>query len=166
MEGIEPDYWTDISGAFRRLLDDYPRTLINSIRGITGQERERLATSVTKASEEAFESFNEEFSGIRATRYVNPVVNTIESMPKSELPAVAEALVNLQSFKRKVSGEQETVGGPIDVMLISKGDGLIWIQRKHYFDAALNPQYLQAAYKEVSVGAGSTSKAQEGNATK
>jgi len=28
----------------------------------------------------------------------------------------------------------ETVAGPIDVAIISKGDGLIWIKRKHYFD--------------------------------
>ena len=148
MEGIEPEYWNDILGAFRKLLDEYPRTLIDSIQGITDQERERLRSSVTKASEETFEAFSEEFSDLKRTRYVDPVVDTIESMPKSELPAVAEALVNLQSFKRRVSGEQETVGGPIDVMLISKGDGLIWIKRKHYFDRAMNPQYLRAAFKE------------------
>ena len=64
-------------------------------------------------------------------------------MPKSELPAVAEALVGLQSLKRKVSEEHETVGGPIDVALISKGDGFIWIKRKHYFDPAINPHYFQ-----------------------
>ncbi len=155
MEGIEPDYWSDILGAFRRLLDEYPRTLIDSIQGLNEQEKERLNKGVTKASEEAFEAFTFEFSDLKRTRYVDPVIDTIESMPKSELPAVAEALVNLQSFKRRVSGEQETVGGPIDVMLISKGDGLIWIKRKHYFDRAMNPQYLQAAFKEASIEAGS-----------
>ena len=152
MEGIEPEYWIDILGSVTRLLEDYPIALINSIQGVNDQERERLKLSVRKASKEAFEAFSKEFSGIKATRYVDPVVSTIESMPKSELPAVAEALVNLQSFKRRVSGEQETVGGPIDVMLISKGDGLIWIQRKHYFDRDLNPQYFQAVSRDEGNG--------------
>jgi len=48
---------------------------------------------------------------------------------------VAEALVSLTSFKRRISlDEPETVGGAIDVAVISRGDGLIWIKRKHYFD--------------------------------
>ena len=61
---------------------------------------------------------------------------------------MAEALVNLTSFKRRVSmGEVETVGGPIDVAVISKVDGLIWIQRKHYFDPSLNPQFFANYYR-------------------
>lgn len=55
---------------------------------------------------------------------------------------MAEALVNLTSLKRRVSMEEETVGGPIDVAVISKGDGLIWIKRKHYFDGTMNRDYL------------------------
>lgn len=34
------------------------------------------------------------------------------------------------------------VGGPIDVAVISKGDGLIWIKRKHYFDRDLNQHFF------------------------
>jgi hypothetical protein len=55
---------------------------------------------------------------------------------------MAEALVNLTSFRRRVSMDAETVGGPIDVAVISKGDGFVWIKRKHYFGAELNPQFL------------------------
>jgi len=63
-------------------------------------------------------------------------------LPKDELAAMAESLVNLTSFKRKVTLETETVAGPIDVAVISKGDGFIWIKRKHYFKAELNPQFF------------------------
>ena len=36
----------------------------------------------------------------------------------------------------------ETVGGPIDVAVISKGDGFIWVNRKHYFEPDKNPQFF------------------------
>lgn len=39
-----------------------------------------------------------------------------------------------------------TVGGPIDVAIISKCDGFIWLKRKHYFDRAYNPQYFYSHY--------------------
>ena len=63
-------------------------------------------------------------------------------LPKEELAEMAETLVNLTSFKRRVTPSAETVGGPTDVAVISKGDGLVWIKRKHYFDPALNHRYF------------------------
>jgi len=30
--------------------------------------------------------------------------------------------------------------------VISKGDGLIWLKRKHYFDPTMNPQYMMNRY--------------------
>ena len=44
---------------------------------------------------------------------------------------MAEALVNLTSYKLKFSPGSETVGGPVDVAIISKGDGFAWIKRKN-----------------------------------
>jgi hypothetical protein len=60
---------------------------------------------------------------------------------------MAESLVNLTSFKLKVTEDAETVGGPIDVAVISKGDGLIWIKRKHYFSPELNQQFFANYYR-------------------
>jgi len=55
---------------------------------------------------------------------------------------MAEALVNLTAFKRHVARQAETVGGPIDVAVISSGDGFVWIKRKHYFSPELNPHFV------------------------
>ena len=79
--------------------------------------------------------------------HVSPIISTVSILPKDELASMAEALVNLTSFKRRVTLDQETVGGPIDVAVISKGDGFVWIKRKHYFDASLNPQFFRT-YEE------------------
>ena len=74
--------------------------------------------------------------------HVNPVLDTVASLSKDDLAAMAESFVHLTSLKRKVSPDAETVGGPIDVAVISKGDGFVWIKRKHYFDPALNPHFV------------------------
>jgi hypothetical protein len=39
--------------------------------------------------------------------------------------------------------EAETVSSPIDVAVISKGEGFVWIKKKQYFDASLNPDVLR-----------------------
>lgn len=56
---------------------------------------------------------------------------------------MAESLVSLTSLKRRVSNETESVGGPTDVALISKGDGFVWVKRKHYFDPRLNADFFE-----------------------
>lgn len=75
-------------------------------------------------------------------KYVSKVVEMIEFLTKPDLGYMAESLVNLTAFKRKVSNDSETVGGPIDVAIISKGDGFVWVQRKHYFNRELNNDYF------------------------
>ncbi len=60
---------------------------------------------------------------------------------------MAESLVNLTCFKRRVTLDAETVGGPVDVAVISKGDGFVWVKRKSYFDPGLNPR---RAYRQMA----------------
>lgn len=47
--------------------------------------------------------------------------------------------------------ESETVSEPIDVAIISKGDGFIWIERKHYFKSEVNPQFFKNYYKKMEL---------------
>lgn len=77
--------------------------------------------------------------------HINPIMNTVEVAPKEELAQMAETLVNLTSFRRKLSMDafSQSVGGPIDVALITKGDGFIWIKRKHYFEMNKNPHFAE-----------------------
>jgi hypothetical protein len=58
-------------------------------------------------------------------------------------------MVSITSFRQQISPEEETVGGPIDVAVISKGDGFVWINRKFYFDQKFNPHFLERYYKDT-----------------
>jgi len=72
------------------------------------------------------------------------VLASIAHLPKNELAHVASTLVNLSSFQKRVSMiEDETVGGPVDVAVITKGDGFIWVDRKHYFKPELNSHFFR-----------------------
>lgn len=64
-------------------------------------------------------------------------------MPYEELSNLCESLIKITSLKRKVQSDLETVGGDVDVAIITKGDGFIWTKRKHYFDANLNHQFFE-----------------------
>ena len=65
-----------------------------------------------------------------AEHYSNPIKEMVRVLPKDELAHMAEFLVGLTSLKRRVSTDMETVGGPVDVAIVSKGDGFAWYTRE------------------------------------
>jgi hypothetical protein len=73
--------------------------------------------------------------------YKRPLLDAVGTLPRDELAAMAEALVSLTSFKRRITEPRQTVGGPVDVAVVTKADGLVWIKRKQYFNHELNPHY-------------------------
>ncbi len=53
-----------------------------------------------------------------------PIYRAIGSLPKRELGDTAASLIKLNSFQQKVMHSIETVGGPIDVAVITRNGGL------------------------------------------
>ncbi len=76
-------------------------------------------------------------------RRFSGILDVVSILPLKELAEVASTLVRLSSFDKQLSLEAETVGEPIDVAVISKGDGFIWINRKHYSQADLNHRHFR-----------------------
>lgn len=81
-------------------------------------------------------------------QYLFPITGSVATLPIEELSLLAESMINITSLRRKVAIDSNigTVGGPIDVAIISKTDGFIWMKRKHYFDREYNPQYFYSHY--------------------
>ena len=75
--------------------------------------------------------------------YINRLVETVAYLSKEDLADMAESIVRMTCIKRRVASTEETVGGPVDVAVVTKGDGFIWMQRKHYFDPQLNQQFFE-----------------------
>jgi hypothetical protein len=145
MEGVDPGFRDEIHTQLRGLLSSLPDELVRLL-GAADVEEKRLRTEFAKAAAGLEAEFRKALEFYSALRHIKPVVDAVANLPKEELAGMAETLVNLTSFKRRVTQDPETVGGPIDVAVISKGDGFIWIQRKHYFEPGLNHQFFDNYY--------------------
>lgn len=79
---------------------------------------------------------------------MQPILQSVASLPIEELALLAESMINITSLRRKVALDVNigTVGGPIDVAIISKGDGFVWVKIKYYFDLSYNLQYAFSHY--------------------
>ena len=69
------------------------------------------------------------------------------ALDKEDMANMAESFISLTSLVRRMQPGEETVGGPVDVAVISKGDGFVWINRKHYFRPELNAPFFNNYFK-------------------
>ena len=142
MEGVDPMYQSSIEEDNRMLLSQFPPLVIDGCKFLDDATKKKLKEKFLREGDVFARDYSEGLSKFRHENFVRPVIRLVDMLPKSELATLAESMVNLTSLRRKISMQTETVGGPIDVALISKGDGLVWIKRKHYFDPNLNHQFL------------------------
>lgn len=147
MMGVSPEYREMLEEYLRNLFDKYPEELVKNFKHLKAGEKAALLTKLKGIGGTITSTFWSNVDKWIQERNVNPILNTVAVLPIDELASMAESLVNLTSFKRRVTLVAETVGGPIDVAVISRGDGFIWIKRKHYFEAAANPHFFRNYYR-------------------
>jgi hypothetical protein len=135
MSGIDPDFEDTIITQLKKVMD--------SVSRVVGKPYKNILREINK-------EFIDYIKGFKQNVYVNPIMGIVDSLQKTDLAEMAESLVNLTSFKRHVSKDTETVGGPTDVAIITKGDGFVWIRRKHYFDIKLNNHFIENYFREAN----------------
>ena len=145
VEGASSIILKEILKETGRAIDSYLKLLINGIEDKACRDTLENAMAEQDNIAGMKPILREVYDRIKHVQYkhhIRPMIEAIQFLPKNEMAEVAESLVSITSFRQKVSLEQESVGGAIDVAVISKTDGFIWIKRKHYFSAELNPMYM------------------------
>jgi hypothetical protein len=145
IEGVTPQYEEFVEGYFEEIINGLDSVVSSALPA--NQMTPKLKKALKDRQAELLSKLGDELSDHRQSIYINPVLRVVASLPKDELGELAESLVNLTSLKRRVSLDDETVGGPIDVVVISRGDGLIWTKRKHYFAPEYNHQFFTNYYR-------------------
>jgi hypothetical protein len=95
--------------------------------------------------------FKDKIAYVQSETHRKPLLRVIESLPIDEMAALAETLVSLESLKEKFSRPTESVGGPIDVAVITRSEGLVWIRRKHFFHADFNVKFIERQRQRMAL---------------
>jgi hypothetical protein len=146
INGIDPDLAGFAEKYLHNLFERYPDSIELSDANIDEESLSSLQSKLKEDGAQLLDEFQQAMTQYLRQKNSDPVIGMVDVLPKDELAAMAESLVNLTVFKRRVTQSIETVGGPIDVAVISKGDGFIWVKRKHYFKPELNQQFFSNYY--------------------
>ena len=145
LHGISADLY-DLLLEATELIKVGPVAAVEAVTaGVAAKEQRELIAMVRRESTELAADFARKVLHESMYRRQD-IARAVEMLSINELAQVASTLVGLSSFEQQMSLDRETVGGPVDVAVISKGDGFIWIERKHYFRKELNSHFFQNYY--------------------
>lgn len=140
VEGIDPQLKVGLPEFVKIALNEIKDYVTMSIDGSTDAEKALISTLDDKINLVLL-SVISKLETARRRLHIAPMMTAISTLSKEDLTAMAESLINATFLHRRASFAEESVGGPVDVAVITKGDGFIWIKRKHYFEPALNLNY-------------------------
>lgn len=153
LRSIDSDTKSKIIDYFIEINAGYAVDLIKAINNnpnIDEDSKKEVLMEITKFNINNIQLNNEFSKFILNLEYIHvaPILRSIGALPYGELSNLCESLIKITSLKRKVQSDLETVGGDVDVAIITKGDGFIWTKRKHYFDGNLNHQFFEKKNNE------------------
>lgn len=149
MNGVNSQILMYLQTALSGMVERVPDLIKDEDLNTETRSAEEIKDEIGLSYRALLGSFYQDFGKHIRDSHISPVMSMVRVLPKDELAAMAEALVNLTAFKRKMTNTLETVGGPIDVAVISKGDGLVWVKRKHYFPRELNANFYQNYFRGI-----------------
>jgi hypothetical protein len=122
VKGMDPSYRWMIQNAITEVLDDHRHDLFNEL---DEDETEALEEEIHRRVTAAMDA-------LEAQAFTAPILATVAAMPPLELARMAESLVGIQALRASSGNELPTVGGDIDVVVITRHSGVKWIKRQQH----------------------------------
>lgn len=144
LTGVDPNYKNEVKQSVKTTFE----TAADQIEGIINDQN--LAQQIRTAMDTISDSLIEKMEDYQYSKITGPLLEILAHMGKEDMSELAESLVNITSLKRKFTSSDsadESVGGPVDVAIITKGDGFIWMKRKHYFSLENNQAFQDKYFK-------------------
>lgn len=130
------EIYTFCKGISQLFIDSIPQSVETAINGridglptsYTDEQKNEIRNVLSECKKDVLKEITQTIR----TKNINPLFESVALIPLPEMAFLAENLVNITTLKRTYSldGNQQTVGGPTDVAIISKGEGFRWIKRK------------------------------------
>ncbi|MFC4386614.1 hypothetical protein ACFOZ1_02215 [Gracilibacillus marinus] len=132
LDGIHEEMEDFLSTFLQRELHHVKETFLHQIKDYLREDMSMdvIDKEISHTISQFYQHYQNEVATHKRKHFIDPILDIVDSLPASELAHLSESLLNVTSLKRKMSIEMETVGGPIDVAIITKGDGFKWVKKK------------------------------------
>ena len=76
--------------------------------------------------------FEDSLVDYEKNNFIDGILDAVDNFNMSDVANMAESLVSLTYLQRHISSSEESVGGPVDVAVITKVNGFQWVKHKSW----------------------------------
>lgn len=137
INGINPSLYDIVLNTFSAYTEELKKKIVNAISSVN--DKQAIGKLDLRILNDAYKNtLDTEIKN----RFTDPLIYSIGNLDKEDMAELVESLISVTHLNMRITSSEEIVGGPVDVAIISKGDGFIWKKRKHYFDSSLNKHFF------------------------
>jgi hypothetical protein len=131
IRGIDFNLERRLYGGFRMMMDGLVEQVVGAFPQVEGTQRAEVAGRFQRDLVPRYlDAFRGMIADYQQQTFINPVLRVLEIAARNELAETARDLVSLNIFKKKIMAQKETVGGAIDVAVISRENGFQWFSKQ------------------------------------
>ncbi len=131
LRGIELDLEARMYATFYAMGQTLVDQVVGAFSNVDPAQRESIRRKFQ--SEGVPQLVNRTYESIREypqQAYIEPILSVVEVSTRQDLADMAHDLVHLNIFKKRIMAQRQTVGGAIDVAVISRDKGFSWFKRQ------------------------------------
>jgi len=131
MRGIHPYLRNEVTCAMTDALASQRETIADLLEkeGVD----DALAAKVRNLDDiDIRKSFSDDLAETIHEDFVSGIVDAVEFFNVEDMANMAESLISVTNLHRHISSSEETVGGPIDVAVITRSEGFFWVKHKQW----------------------------------
>lgn len=117
LNGVDPRYETYVNESMGTFFGE----LMEPLKLQPGTTDEQV-TAWKTFFDHVRSEMNKKLLDFRNKSFKTPIIEMIRFMPTQELATLAASMIEITSLKRRVTRERETVGGDVDVAVITKAE--------------------------------------------
>jgi hypothetical protein len=111
----------------REMFLDFIHLIVESIEQ---PQQESLRKALKGVFEESILHLKADLRNFQDREYTHASSQALTLLSQDDLAEIAEALISLTAIKKRISGQPEDVGGPVDITVLTKYGGFTWLKRK------------------------------------
>ena len=142
MKGIHPAMYTTVLNKVDDLLNAAKQQMTDLLTEV-GMSESQKAKLKEVGFEDLSKKFRDEMKAYTQETFVDGIIDAVDSFNIEDMITMAESLISITNLQRHFSSSEESVGGPVDVAVITKSEGFIWVNHKQWFQQEMNPQMLE-----------------------
>jgi hypothetical protein len=131
IRGIDYGLERRVYGAMRMMLHSVVDQVVGAFPQADAEQREDIRRRFQgELVPQYLDAFRGMIGDYQQQAYINPVLRVLEIAARNELAETAKELVSLNVFKKRIMAQKQTVGGAIDVAVISREGGFQWFTKQ------------------------------------